>query len=205
LGPIDCGAAPRDGELELQFYGVDDHPVHGVPTYRFRMIHAESREELGGTNLRSGTTPHIERYAGHVGFSVHPAHRGHRYASRALALLVPIAARLKFERLWITCDPENAASRRSLELAGARFVEMVDVPADRIIYKTGHPRKCRYRIDLNGAGAEDRALIRQALEEHLSRLHLLENEECDRRGYQAQPQRLEEYLPWEETAVWPED
>jgi predicted acetyltransferase len=57
---------------------------------------------------------------------------------------------LKFERLWITCDPENAASRRSLELAGAKFVEVVDVPEDCVIYKTGHARKCRYRIDLGG-------------------------------------------------------
>ena len=48
------------------------------------------------------------------------------------------------------------------------------------------------------------ALIRQALQEHLRRLRTLDLEERDRRGYQAQPQRLEEYLPWE-TAAWPED
>ena len=49
------------------------------------------------------------------------------------------------------------------------------------------------------------ALIRQALQEHLRRLRTVDLEERDRRGYQAQPQRLEEYLPWEETAAWPED
>jgi metal-responsive CopG/Arc/MetJ family transcriptional regulator len=49
------------------------------------------------------------------------------------------------------------------------------------------------------------ALIRQALQDHLRRLRTLDLEERDRRGYQAQPQRLEEYLPWEETAAWPED
>jgi hypothetical protein len=49
------------------------------------------------------------------------------------------------------------------------------------------------------------ALIRQALQEHLSRLRLSELEQRDRAGYQAQPQRLEEYLPWEEAAAWPED
>jgi hypothetical protein len=45
----------------------------------------------------------------------------------------------------------------------------------------------------------------QALHEHLGRLRLMDLEESDRRGYQAQPQRLEEYLSWEETAAWPED
>jgi metal-responsive CopG/Arc/MetJ family transcriptional regulator len=49
------------------------------------------------------------------------------------------------------------------------------------------------------------ALIRQALQEHLSRLRLMDLEERDRRGYQAQPQRTAEYLPWEEAAAWPED
>ena len=49
------------------------------------------------------------------------------------------------------------------------------------------------------------ALIRQALQEHLSRLRLMDLEELDRRGYQAQRQRFEEYLPWEEAAAWPAD
>ena len=49
------------------------------------------------------------------------------------------------------------------------------------------------------------ALIRQALQAHLKRLHILELEERDRRGYLAQPQREDEYMPWVEAAVWPED
>ena len=49
------------------------------------------------------------------------------------------------------------------------------------------------------------ALIRQALQEHLKRLHVLDLEERDRRGYQARPQRLKEYRPWEEAAAWPEE
>jgi metal-responsive CopG/Arc/MetJ family transcriptional regulator len=49
------------------------------------------------------------------------------------------------------------------------------------------------------------ALIRRALREHLRRLHVLELEERDRRGYQAQPQRVEEYRAWEGAAAWPEE
>jgi len=78
------------------------------------MVRAQTGEELGNINLRVSSIPHIERYAGHVGFSVHEAHRGHRYAARSVALLVPIAKELGFAVLWITCDPENAALWRSL-------------------------------------------------------------------------------------------
>jgi len=77
---------------------------------------------------------------------VHEPRRGHRYAARAVRLLLPLARRLGLDPLWITCDPENAASRRTLELAGAELVETVDVPPDCVIFQSGHPRKCRYRL-----------------------------------------------------------
>ena len=48
-------------------------------------------------------------------------------------------------------------------------------------------------------------LIRQALREHLRRPRVSDVAERDRRGYEAQPQRIEEYRRWEEAAAWPED
>jgi metal-responsive CopG/Arc/MetJ family transcriptional regulator len=48
------------------------------------------------------------------------------------------------------------------------------------------------------------ALVREALRQHLKRLHELELEERDRRGYLAQPQREEEFRVWEDAAAWPE-
>ena len=48
------------------------------------------------------------------------------------------------------------------------------------------------------------ALIREALQQHLKRLHEMELEAQDRRGYLAQPQREEEYRIWEDAAAWPE-
>jgi len=49
------------------------------------------------------------------------------------------------------------------------------------------------------------ALIREALREHLKRLREKDLDEQERRGYAAQPQREDEYLPWLEVAAWPED
>ncbi len=129
-----------DEDLLLQLVEYAPHPVHKVPTYHFGMVHAGTGEELGTIRLRVGSTPHLELYAGHVGYGVHPSHRGHRYAARSLRLLLPLARELGLNPLWITCDPDNAASRRTLELAGARLVEIVDVPTDSIIFQSGFPR-----------------------------------------------------------------
>jgi predicted acetyltransferase len=143
--PVDPGVLV-DGELRLMLIEFAYHDIHRVPTYHFRMAHSETSLELGGIRLRVGSTPHIELYAGHIGYNVFPRHRGHHYAARALKLLVPLSRRLGLNPLWITCDPQNHASRRSLEIAGAQFVEIVDVPLNCVIRQSGHPRKCRYRL-----------------------------------------------------------
>ena len=49
------------------------------------------------------------------------------------------------------------------------------------------------------------ALIRQALQEHLRRLHVLSLEERERQAYKTHPQRASEFRVWEEAAAWPED
>jgi len=49
------------------------------------------------------------------------------------------------------------------------------------------------------------ALIREALRAHLKRMHELDLEERDRRGYLAKPQGREEFASWEDAAAWPED
>jgi tagatose 1,6-diphosphate aldolase len=142
----------EDSELRLELTELAAHRVHKVPTYHFRILKA-SGEEVGSINLRVSSSAHIELYAGHVGFAVHPAYRGHRYASRALLLLMPFARELRLDPLWVTCDPDNFPSRRSCERAGAKLVEIVDVPEDCIVRQSGHPRKCRYRLDLAGVAS----------------------------------------------------
>jgi tagatose 1,6-diphosphate aldolase len=134
------------------------HPAHHAPTYQFQMIHNDTHEVLGNLRLSIGSTPHIERYAGHIGYGVLQEHRGHHYAARAVRLLIPLANQFGIDPLWVTCDPENLASQRTLELAGAEFVEIVDVPKDCVIHRRGHPRKCRYRLQTSsptpGAGGK---------------------------------------------------
>lgn len=142
LGPL------QDRELTLDFLYLAHHIIQKVPTYFFRMIDSRSGLEMGNINLRADTPPRIQLYFGHIGYQVNPEFRGNRCAARAVRLLCPLARSLKLNPLWITCDPENIASRRSCELAGATLEQIIDVPEDSIVYRTGHPRKCRYRINL---------------------------------------------------------
>jgi tagatose 1,6-diphosphate aldolase len=124
-----------DGHLELQLDRFEMHPVHHVPTYQFLSKDSRTGETLGNIRLSIGSTRHVEMFAGHIGYGVLPEHRGNHYAARAVRLLLPLASALGIDPLWITCDPENIASRRTLEHAGAVFVEAVDVPENCSIHK----------------------------------------------------------------------
>jgi metal-responsive CopG/Arc/MetJ family transcriptional regulator len=75
-------------------------------------------------------------------------------------------------------------------------VETIQVVLDAKLLKAADAAAKRERVNRS-------ALIREALQEHLKRLRIRDLEERDRRGYQAKPQRKEEYLPWEDAAAWP--
>ena len=137
-----------DDELEL--YLAERSPADPerdfVPAYRFEM--RVDGERAGSISLRAGNTRHLELYAGHIGYGVEPPFRGRRYAARACKLIFDLARRHGMTTLWITCNPENVASRRTCELVGGELVDIVDLPAETDMYKEGERQKCRYRIRL---------------------------------------------------------
>ena len=137
-----------DGELELRC--VERRPADPskgyVPVYLFELRVAGNR--VGSIQLRVGNTRELELYGGHFGFGVDPEHRAHGYAAHACRLLLPLARRHGLRTLWITCNPENIASRRTCERIGAELVEIVPLPPQSDMYLRGDREKCRYRLDL---------------------------------------------------------
>lgn len=124
-------------------------PMKGwVPYYVFHICLPESGLRVGEIQLRMGDTDRLRLYGGHVAYGIRPAHRGQQFAARAVKLVIPLAREHGMKELWITCNPENVASRRTCELAGADFVEIIDLPPDIDMYQEGERQKCRYRISL---------------------------------------------------------
>jgi tagatose 1,6-diphosphate aldolase len=123
-----------------------------APAYYFWMLRAAppagERFVVGTINLRIGHSPNLEQYAGQIGYDVFPFARGRHYAERSCRLLLPLARRHGLNPLWITCNPDNTASRRTLERLGAKLIEIVPIPADHRLYALGERNKCRYRVDL---------------------------------------------------------
>lgn len=75
-------------------------------------------EVLGFLHLRHVLNDWLLEEGGHIGYAVRPSARRRGHASRALALGVRAAAGLGIERVLVTCDLDNAASRRTIEAGG---------------------------------------------------------------------------------------
>ncbi|HZS43490.1 MAG TPA: GNAT family N-acetyltransferase [Blastocatellia bacterium] len=131
----------------LDRYLDSDPERECLPTYHFNMVNESTGAVMGAINLRIGNTYRIPLYRGHVGYRVEPEYRGNHLAARSVRLLIPLAGKHQINPLWITCNSDNIASRRSCELAGGELIEIIDIPPDEEMYQRGIRRKCRYRFN----------------------------------------------------------
>jgi predicted acetyltransferase len=142
-------ALPVDGDLHLIL--AERVPVEssrwGVPAYTFKMRLA-SGEFVGRIHLRVGWNENVIRYAGHIGYAVEAAHRGRRYAERVCRVIVPLAKQHRMPALWITCQPDNAASRRTLERIGGEYIGVLDVPPEYPLDAGAERKKMCFRLKL---------------------------------------------------------
>lgn len=137
-----------DFDLRLRLDLACHHnPVKdGTPFYQFSMQCGV--EVVGVIHLRVGDHPSLSSYLGHIGYEVFPNFRGRSYAQRATQLLLPLAKLNHMKELWITCNPDNLASKRTCEKLGAVYVNTISVPTDSPMYAAGDRLKRRYHIRL---------------------------------------------------------
>lgn len=114
-------------------------------------------EKIGCIDLRVGHNQNTY-YGGNIGYEIFPAYRGHSYAARACRLLKSLALAHKMDRLVITCNPDNWASRRTIEKVGLRFDGIVKLPPDNDMVAEGEFEKCIYTWNINELAIEERTM-----------------------------------------------
>ena len=104
LAQADPTTPPPEGRVHCTYYWI-----------------TEDDEFVGYLALRHTLTPWLLEEGGHIGYAVRPSRRGQGHASRALALSLGPAAALGLDRVLLTCDDDNVASRRTIEGAGGVY------------------------------------------------------------------------------------
>lgn len=142
-----------DGPVTLRLTGTSDaDPAHGiVPSYQFEIMRAQPSGSVSAGRLQLRVGPDESLYfAGHIGYYIHGAQRGRRFAYHATRAVLPFAASLGMSHLLITCDPDNIASRRTIQRLGATLLETCMVPEDMRGQAGGSAVKCIFSLSLAG-------------------------------------------------------
>jgi predicted acetyltransferase len=105
------GKDPRDGRVpQTTFWGIDE--ADGLFAGEVRLRH-----RLNERLLLEG---------GHIGYEVRPSRRLQGIGTALLRLALPKARELGIERALVTCDEDNAGSRKIIETCGGLLEDSVE-------------------------------------------------------------------------------
>lgn len=114
------------------YEGKDDE----LPFYWWDIVLKTEKVAVGKISFRIGHNDH-SYYNGNIGYEVDEGHRGHHYALLACQLVLRVAQYHKMDKIYLSCDYDNAASYKTIEKLGAKLIEEVLPPKDWIYYHEG--------------------------------------------------------------------
>ena len=76
---------------------------------------------VGIMDFRRRLNPYLLNYGGNIGYSVRPSERGKGYTAQMLRLVLPKCRAAEETRVLITCEMDNAASRKTILRAGGKL------------------------------------------------------------------------------------
>ena len=134
---------PRDW-IRQSNEGKDPHtvPEGWVPATQYMLVREEDRKIVGMSQIRHRFNAYLEKYDGHIGYSVAPSERRRGYATQMLKMTLPKCRALGIEKVLITCISGNEGSKRTILNNGGRYESTVYEPDEDVSLE-------RYWIDLS--------------------------------------------------------
>lgn len=141
-----------DQEIELVSRSLFTERYNGaiIHNYVFDVYLLDTDTIIGFCDLRLGNQQAL-LYLGNIGYSILFPYRGNSYATKSVRLLLRLVQALNETEIYITCNPDNVASIRTIEKLGATLINRVDVPKNDSLYKQGDREKNIYKIDVGEA------------------------------------------------------
>lgn len=118
-------------ELEIKF-DTDDKVSDSV----FFLLYKDENKFIGASNIRHKLNEYLLNYGGHIGDGIRPTYRNKGYGNKLVYLSLQEAKKLNINKVLMTCNKNNIASRKTIVKNGGIFEnEIVEPSSNKIIQR----------------------------------------------------------------------
>ena len=110
-------------------------PKDLVPSTQFLFVRESDNRLVGMLQVRHCFNDYLEKYAGHIGYSVRPSERRKGYAKEMLKAALPFCREIGLNRVLITCIDGNIGSEKTILASGGVYESTVYEPNDNVDLK----------------------------------------------------------------------
>lgn len=103
-------------------------PSHLVPATQFFFIRKSDNKLVGMIQIRHRFNDYLEKYAGHIGYSVRPSERRKGYAKEMLRMTLPFCREIGIDKVMIKCIDGNIGSEKTILANGGVYEYTIHEP-----------------------------------------------------------------------------
>ena len=107
-------------------------PEGKVLATQFLAVRKSDGRLVGMIQVRHYFNEYLEKYAGHIGYSVRPCERRKGYAKEMLRLALPYCKGIGLTNVLVSCEVDNEGSRRTILSNGGVYESTVHEPEENI-------------------------------------------------------------------------
>lgn len=103
-----------------------------VPATQYLFVREEDQKIVGMIQIRHEFNPYLEKFGGHIGYSVAPSERRKGYAAQMLKMVLPKCKECGMDKVLITCISGNEGSKRTILKNGGIYESTVYEPDEKV-------------------------------------------------------------------------
>ena len=110
-------------------------PEGKVIATQFMFVRKSDSKIVGMIQVRHYFNEYLEKYAGHIGYSIRPTERRKGYGTEMLKMALPFCSSIGLDEVLITCNDDNIGSEKVMLANGGEYESTVFEPEEGVNLK----------------------------------------------------------------------